>query len=222
MENDVTAVHPEEIYRTRLCLITPPFYKLADFAPLLENVLKTSDVASLIITQPEEEEYANAVKTLVPLTQKYGVASLLHNDSQLMGRTGADGLHLDGQIEDIVEIVKAHQERYIMGIGNIKTRHEAMMIGEGPVDYLFFGQLDGDRQPTIYKKSFALAEWWSSMMEVPAIVMGGDALTSVSQAAQASIDFVALQKAVWESADPVTAVKEANIMLDSLFEEQQK
>ena len=138
-----------ELYRTRLFLITPQDYELETFAPLLENVLKAADVASLLILPPSNGSYQDAAETLVPLAQSHDVAALLYNDSQLMGRTNADGLHLDGALEDIVETVKNHIGQKIMGVGNIKSRHDAMSIGEGPVDYLFFGRLDGDTQDSL-------------------------------------------------------------------------
>lgn len=207
-----------EIYRTRLFLVTPPDYRAETFAPVLEKTLSGGDAASLLILPPSDGDYREAAERLVPIAQAHGVAALLYNDSRLMGRTKADGLHLDGPLEEIVETVKAHAGRNIMGIGNIATRHDAMTIGEGPVDYLFFGRLDGDTNASIFPKTFKLAEWWSSVMSVPAVVMGGNGLESVDEAAAAGIDFLALRNLIFQADDPRTAMIEANRLLDRAFE----
>ena len=207
-----------ELYRTRVFLITPADYEPRSFAPLLEAVLTAGDVASLLILPPASGNYQLAAEHLVPIVQKHDVAALLHNDSQLMGRTNADGLHLDGTLDDIVETVKAHTGRNIMGVANIKNRHEAMVIGEGPVDYLFFGRLDGDNGPDIFPKAFKLAEWWASVMSVPAVVMGGNALDSVTQAGNAGIDFLALRDIIWKSPSPSKTISDVDKLLDQTFE----
>lgn len=218
---EILAKPPElEIYRTRLFLITPPDYVTENFAGILTDCLKAGDVASLLILPPANGNYQTAAEILVPIAQEYGVAALLHNDSQIMGRARADGLHLDGPVEEVVTKVKAHSGEKIMGVSGVKTRHEAMEMGEGPIDYLFFGRLDGDTKPDIFPKMFKLAEWWSSMCEVPAVVMGGGTIESVQQAADAGIDFVALKTAIWNSPDPVQAIKAGNILLDAAFEKR--
>lgn len=215
------AKNPEpELYRTRVFLITPADYETETLAPLLDKVLSAGDVASLLILPPATDSYQKAAERLVPIAQKHDVAVLLHNDSQLMGRAQADGLHLDGALDAIVETVKAHTGRNIMGVGNIKTRHDAMVLGEGPVDYLFFGRLDGDTAPKIFPKAFKLAEWWASLMSVPAVVMGGNALDSVTEAGDAGIDFLALRDIIWNSHTPEKSLNDANTLLDQAFEKR--
>lgn len=214
----MTKKHDPEIYRTRLFLITPPDYETAAFAKLLSETLTGGDVASLLILPPKNGDYQDAAKTLVPIAQEHEIATLIHNDSQIMGRSGADGLHLDGEVEDIVSTVKAHAGREVMGVVSGTTRHEAMEMGEGPIDYLFFGRLDGDTKADIFPKMFKLAEWWCSLFEVPGVVMGGNSLESVEQASKAGIDFIGLSTAIWDAADPKAALAQANQMLDTDFE----
>lgn len=207
-----------EIYRTRLFLITPDDYEITAFAPLLEEALSGGDVASVLILPPANGDYRAAAEELVPIVQHADAAALLHNDTQVMGRSGADGLHLDGDTDEIVTTVKAHAGRDIMGVAGVKTRHEAMMLGEGPIDYLFFGRLDGDTLPDMFPKTFKLAEWWASLFEVPAVAMGGNDIVCVRQAAEGSIDFLALRNAIWGANDPAAAVQRANGILDEVHD----
>ena len=212
--------HSLEIYRTRIFLITPEDYDPVTFAPLLDSVLNAGDVASVLLMPSDKAPYADTAKELVPIIQARGAAALIHNDSQIMGRTQADGLLLDSDIEQIVETVKAHAGRQIMGVANILSRHDAMVLGEGPVDFLFFGRLDGDTKPDIFPKSFKLAEWWSQLFQIPAVVMGGQAIESAAQASDEGIDFVALRDAIWKADDPADALAKADAAIDHSFEER--
>src|SRR5262249_8743853 len=119
---------------------------------------------------------------------------------------------------DLADAVAAFRRKKIVGAGGIRSRHEAMLAGESDPDYVFFGRLDGDTGPMIFDKSLELAAWWSSLFMIPAIVMGGNAVASVRAAAEASIEFVALGRAVFDAADPGAAVAEANLLLATMPE----
>ena len=190
------------------------------FAPLLDSVLKAGDVASVLLMPSDKAPYGDVAKELVPIIQAHDTAALIYNDSQIMGRTNADGLLLDGDIDQIVETVKTHAGRQIMGVADIHSRHDAMVLGEGPVDFLFFGRLDGDTKTHIFPKSFKLAEWWSQLFQVPAVVMGGYEIESAVQASDEGIDFVALRNAIWESDDPAHVMGKANEAIDRSFAER--
>jgi thiamine-phosphate pyrophosphorylase len=89
-----------------------------------------------------------------------------------------------------------------------------MRAGELGPDYVFFGRLDGDSGPEIFPKAFSLAAWWSSLFEIPAVVMGGNRIDSIAAAAAAGVEFACLGTAVWTHPDgPAAAVAEANRVL---------
>lgn len=172
-----------------------------------------NDVASLIITA-DRDDLAGVAKTLVPIAQAHGVAALIHNDIRIAEETRADGVHIDEPGDDLARSVAALHPDYIAGIGNVHSRHDAMLAGEADPDYVFFGQTDGDRQAMIFDKALDLGQWWASLSRIPAIVMGGSSLTSVQQARSAVIEFVALRDAVWSHpAGARKAVADANRLL---------
>ena len=75
----------------------------------------------------------------------------------------------------------------------------------------FFGRPHGDIRPEPHPKNIALAEWWSSIFEVPAVVMAGQDIMSVAVAAATGVEFVALQSACWDyDGGPAEAVALAN------------
>ena len=197
----------------RLCLVTPFGATPETFSTALEAALAGGDVASLIVTAAPGE-LDRLAATTVPLAQAHGVAALIHNDREIALNTGADGVHVDDRRADLAAIVAALHPDRTAGIGNLTSRHDAMTAGEAQPDYVFFGQLDGDSGAAIFPRALDLAEWWSALFEIPAVVIGGADLASVRQAVNAGIEFVALRRAVWEYPDgPGAAVAAANRLL---------
>ncbi|MCB1496126.1 MAG: thiamine phosphate synthase [Bauldia sp.] len=205
--------------RCRLCLVTPADIDGAAFRPLLDAALGAGDVASLIITGGPQDLQLTA-EALVPVAQAHNVAALVLNDTRIAGRSRADGVHVDSGPADLKTAIEAFRPDKIVGAGTIRTRHDAMLIGEFDPDYLFFGRLDGDNRPDIFPKALDLAAWWSSMFVVPAMVMGGNTLHSVAEAAATDVEFVALRDAIWDHpSGPAQAVGEANRILDAAARE---
>jgi thiamine-phosphate pyrophosphorylase len=186
--------------RCRLCLVTPPAYEADAFAARLANALAAGDVASLIITAPVNDPggLQRAAEALMPVAEARGVASLIHNDTRVAGRTKADGVHIDSGAADVTTALESLRNKKIVGAGGARGRDEALEMGEAEPDYLFFGRLDGDSADAIFPRSLELASWWSSVTIIPAIVMGGRALASVEEATANGIEFVALSAAVWD------------------------
>lgn len=196
----------------RLCLVVPS----DGAADAVAEALAGGDVASVIIPADvaDPDRSQRVAEMLVPVIQAGGAAALVHNDTRLAGRTGADGVHIDTGITDIATAAAKLRPKLIVGAGGLRTRHDAMTAGEADPDYVFFGRLDGDTDPDPFAKALELAAWWSSLMTIPAVVMGGHTVDSVRLVAEAGIEFVALSRAVWEHAKgPGAAVAEANALL---------
>ncbi|WP_018181306.1 thiamine phosphate synthase [Kaistia granuli] len=197
----------------RLCLVTPAGLDPETFAPLLDDVLKAGDVATLFIVSETSSaaELQRIAEALVPVAQANGVAAIVPNDTRLFGRTRADGLHVDTGIADLKDAIEALKPDHIVGAGGVATRHDAMLAAETDCDYILFGRFDGDTADAIFDKAFDLAAWWSAVFEIPAVVMGGRSIASVEAAVDARVEFVALRSAIWNHAEgPVAAVAEAN------------
>lgn len=186
--------------RTRLILVTPPAYEAAAFASKLADALAGGDVASLIVTSggADAAGFQKTAERLAPIAAARGVATLIHNDTRIAARAGADGIHMDEGREAIAAALESFRRKKIVGAGNIATRHDAMDLAEAEPDYLFFGRLDGDTGDGIFPKSLDLASWWSEVTVIPAVVMGGRQVASVDAARDAGIEFVALSSAVWD------------------------
>ena len=196
---------------TRLFLVTPPRIDAASFTPRLAEALAAGDVAAVLIAS---EADADLIGALVPIIQERSAAALVAGDTRLAGHVRADGVHIEGGIEELRLAVQSFRPKRIVGAGNLHSRHAAMDAGELDVDYLFFGRPHGDTHDAPHPKALELAEWWSELMQIPAVIMAGRALESVAEAASTGAAFVALHDAVWSHAGgPGEAVRLAQSLL---------
>ncbi|AVH43805.1 thiamine phosphate synthase [Agrobacterium tumefaciens] len=203
--------------RCRLVLIVPQSDDAQKQATEVEDALRGGDVASVIIPQYglDDAAFQKRAELIVPLVQKAGAAALIAGDSRVAGRVKADGLHVVGNGEALAEAVEKFTPKLIVGGGNADDRHKALEQGEANPDYVFFGKLEGDIKPEAHPKNLALGEWWASMIEIPAIVMGGTDVSSVVAVAETGVEFVAMRSGVFDNATGAAqAVSEINALLD--------
>lgn len=210
------------MFRSRLFLITPPDFDAEALAGPLGEALAGGDVACLLITLDEGDGHAAqaAAERIVPLAQDAGVAALILNDTQIAGRTRADGVQINSGLDDLKLAQESFQPDRIVGVGNIKDRHKAMELAELDTDYVFFGMLDLEEHAEAHRKTLDLAEWWAEVFEVPCVGLAGRDIASVRAVAEMKAEFVALRAGVWEHADgPKAAVERANAILDAVAAE---
>jgi thiamine-phosphate pyrophosphorylase len=83
-----------------------------------------------------------------------------------------------------------------------------MEAGELGVDYVLFGRPYADTHDEPHPKALDLAEWWSELMEIPAVVMAGRSLESIPAAVATGADFVGVHQAIWSHpAGPAEAAR---------------
>ncbi|MCQ0989736.1 thiamine phosphate synthase [Jiella marina] len=210
-----------EPIRPRLVLVTTPLSD-ENAEARLRAALGAGDVASVLIDPAGREgpAYQAYAEALVPIIQEAGAAALVVDDTRVLGRSKADGLHLtEGRVEALAEAVERFAPKSIVGGSGFETRHDALEAGEALPDYLFFGRFGGDREPEIHRKSLALAAWWAEIVELPCILMAGQDVERLDEAAETGAEFVALSAAVFgDDVDPAAAVARANAIFDAYFE----
>lgn len=203
--------------RCRLVLIAPEDATGPAFAERLRAALAGGDVASVIFPPYglDEAAYQRLLEACVPVAQEAGVAAIAVDDSRAFGRTGADGLHIETGPADLGEAVEKSHGNHIVGAGGAESRHYALELGEMRPDYIFFGRFGHDTRPGPHAKNVELAEWWSAMIEIPCILMGGESLDTLGEAVASGAEFVALSRAIFaEGTDAGEAVAKANAILE--------
>jgi thiamine-phosphate pyrophosphorylase len=180
----------------------------------LAEALAAGDVAAVLIAVEAGKAGEAVAASLVPIVQSAGAAALIADDTRLAGHVRADGVQIGTGLDDLRLAVESFRPKRIVGAGNLASRHAAMEAGELEPDYLFFGRPHGDTHDGPHPNALDLAEWWSDLTQLPAVVMAGRSLDSVPEAAATGAAFVALHDAVWSHAGgPGEAVRLAKAAL---------
>jgi len=197
----------------RLYLVTPTTAG-PDFADTLARALDAGDVAAvqLRLKEASDDQWRRAIDALRPVTQARGVAFLLNDRAELVTANGCDGVHV-GQTD-----TPAAKARALIGPGLTlgvtchDSRDLAMQAGEDGADYVAFGAFF----PTTTKAAETSAEidllsWWSGIMEVPVVAIGGINAANCGPLVTAGANFLAVVGAVWAHPDgPAAGVRAMN------------
>ena len=183
-------------------------------APALVQIFQAGDVASVIfstINDPSlaEAEFQEKVGPLVEASQSLGVAAIIADHSRVAGRVRADGLQLGQDKIALRDAIEKFTPSMMIGAAGVKTRHTALEIGELQPDYVMFGKPGGDIRPEPHPKNLDLGNWWSAIIEIPCIVMGGSSIESALEVARCGADFVALGTAIFAPDTSAITIEEA-------------
>lgn len=187
----------------QLYLITPENPEPEQFPRQLMAVLSGPDIAALLVRRGTlgEEAYADLGERIIQIGQAAGAAVLLEDDAALARRLGADGVHVtSGGTKAIRAAIDLIKPDGIVGVGNIRSRHDAMSFGELDVDYVMFGPLGGPADTAAAE----LARWWAETFEVPAV--HSDPALDTATFGATGAEFVALSDCIWKASDPAAAL----------------
>ena len=200
--------------RCRLYLITPPKLEPRAFAETLKRTLGAGDVASLQLRLKDvpDEEIARAADVLMFVAQQAGVAFILNDRPDLASKIGCDGVHIGQEDASYAEARAILGKDKIVGVTCHASRHLAIEAAEAGADYVAFGAF----YPTATKEAKAhadveLLEWWSELMVVPSVAIGGITVANAKPLVEAGADFLAVSSGVWDHpGGPEAAVRAFN------------
>jgi len=214
---------PADGQSCRLYLITPQRLvagglDLSDFAPSLAAALDAGDVAcvQLRLKGVDDQGVRRAAERLRGLVQERGVAFLLNDRPDLAAELGVDGVHIGQSDADYATARRLVGDDAIVGVTCHDSRHLAMVAAEQGADYVAFGAFypsSTKERPAGHPTPEILA-WWSEIMTVPCVAIGGITPENCGPLVRAGADFLAVSAAVWDHPDgPAAAVREftANI-----------
>jgi len=193
-----------------LYLITPRIEQPTHFMPLLHNALSAADIACVLLRldQAGAWDSANGVQALrglVQLAQSSGAALMVEHHPSLVRRIGADGAHLEGTGPQLRSAIDALKPDYIVGVGDLETRDDAMLAGESGVDYVMFGEPLTDGPLPKIAATLERVAWWSEIFTLPCVAFAPDIDTAAALCASGA-DFVALGSLVWDDSRGPAAV----------------
>jgi thiamine-phosphate pyrophosphorylase len=200
----------------RLYLITPPRIEPRAFADTLKRALSGGDVASLQLRLKDvpDDEIVRAGDLLLPITHRANIALIINDRPDLAFRIGADGVHVGQEDASYADAREYLGRDRIVGVTCHDSRHLAIQAAEAGADYVAFGAF----YPTTTKEPKTRAEpdileWWSEMMVVPSVAIGGITVANAPPLIEAGADFLAVASGVWDYPDgPAAAVKAFNAL----------
>lgn len=206
--------------RCRLYLITPPKFEPKVFGEMLKRALGAGDVAcvQMRLKDVSDDEVRRATQILMPIVQKAGAAFILNDRPDLAGELGADGVHIGQEDASYAEARRAMGPDRIVGVTCHDLRHLAIEASEAGADYVAFGAFF----PTQTKEPRSHAEielltWWSELMVVPVVAIGGITVENAKPLIEAGADFLAVSAGVWDFPEgPATAVAAFNRLFQTL------
>jgi thiamine-phosphate pyrophosphorylase len=200
----------------RLYLISPPRLAPKAFSEVLKRALGGGDVASfqLRLKHAGDDEIRRATDLLKPIVQAADTAFLLNDRPDLAAELGCDGVHVGQEDAGYAQARAAVGPNAIVGVTCHNSRHLAMEAAEAGADYVAFGAFF----PTATKEAKTTAEieilrWWSELMVVPCVAIGGITAANAAPLIEAGADFLAISAGVWEYPDGADeAVKAFNAL----------
>lgn len=194
----------------QLYLVTPPRLDAAAFSPVLAAALDAGPVAAvqLRLKDVDDDTIRAACERLRPVAQDRDVAFILNDRPDLAAELACDGAHVGQSDASYREARAALGKDGIVGVTCHASRHLAIEAAEAGADYVAFGAF----YPTTTKEAkhhadVELLSWWSAMMTVPCVAIGGITLANAPALVAAGADFLAVCAGVWEHPDgPAAAV----------------
>ncbi|MBP2310858.1 thiamine phosphate synthase [Azospirillum soli] len=203
----------------RLYLVTPPALEPAAFAPKLAEALDAGDVAcvQLRLKDCSDDDIRRACDVLRPIAQDREVAFILNDHPLLAREAGCDGVHVGQTDTPYEQARKIVGKDAIVGVTCHDSRHLAMEAGEAGADYVAFGAFFPTTTKTAdHKAEPELLQWWSELMEVPCVAIGGITADNCAPLVKAGADFLAVVNAVWGHPDgPGAGVKALNAAIEA-------
>lgn len=195
----------------RLYLVTPPRIELRAFAEELKRALEAGDVACLQLRLKDigDDDVRRAVEALMPMARARDVACLINDRPDLAAELGADGVHIGQEDATYAQARAAVGPNGIVGMTCHNSRHLAIEAAEAGADYVAFGAF----YPSQTKQPKAAADpeilrWWSELMVVPCVAIGGITVENAKPVVEAGADFLAVSAGVWAHPHgPAAAVK---------------
>ncbi|MCB4770926.1 thiamine phosphate synthase [Ancylobacter sp. Lp-2] len=176
-------------------LLPPPDGDAGRLVTLLRDIVAASDLAAVLVRPGEAS--AAALRELVAACQQAGAACLIDGNAAFAAATQADGVHAAG-LAALKAALTAVRPDGIAGVGDLRTKHDAMTAGESGTDYVMFGEPDAQGRRPPFEATRERVQWWSDIFEIPCVAYART-LEEVDILVAAGADFIAVDNLLIEA-----------------------
>ncbi|EJF87662.1 thiamine phosphate synthase [Bartonella rattimassiliensis] len=178
----------------------------------LRQILQTKSFACVILYDSKNLKddgsfLQQQAQIYIEAIQNNDSALLIADDNHIAERIKADGLHIEDDLNALESFKSQQKEQKIIGFGNLRNRHSAMLAAETGIDYLLFGKLGADKKPHAHPRNLQLAKWWTEIMEPPAIIQAGSDFSAFDEVLKTSCEFVAVEEIIFAHDNPLPLLK---------------
>ncbi|WP_460450548.1 thiamine phosphate synthase [Alsobacter sp. SYSU BS001988] len=205
----------------RLVLVTPrvddPSGWPGPLTASLEKAVAAGPVDAVVLRLPKADERTliKLIKPIAAAVQAHNTALLLEDAPDLVNRSGADGVHVSDptKLRAALDALKPHDR--IVGVGDLRARHDAMEAAEEGCDYVLFGEPRLDDSLPPLSGVLERAQWWAELFQTPCVAFA-PTLDDVAALAATGSEFVALGDAAFgHPGGPAEAVRLAHEALSA-------
>ncbi len=136
---------------------------------------------------------ASLAKDVTASAQALGVAVMVAGEPRDAARSGADGVQVDANAEDVSAARQSIGKDRFVGAYAGASRHFAMEAAEAGADYIAFDQTGASvgGEPII--------RWWADMMEIPCVAWTPVAPEDLDILLPQNPDFIRPSDAMWQN-----------------------
>jgi thiamine-phosphate pyrophosphorylase len=199
-------------------LLAPEIDDPAPYGPRFEALARTGALAVALLRVSAESEAAlkRKLEILAKPLQEANIACLIAppKDLRLVVRLGLDGVQAQAS-DDLGSLVEALKPGRILGVGGLRSRHEAMEAGEKDIDYVMFGEPRADGFVPPLAQTIERAQWWAAIFNLPCVGYAPD-LEAVAPIAGTGAEFIAVGPWLFDAKDCAEALAEARRIAKSV------
>jgi thiamine-phosphate pyrophosphorylase len=203
---------------SRIYLITPPQFHVADFVKQFPAVLEAADVGcvQLRLKDAPDDMWRHAINELMPLCHAREIPLILNDRVDLSQQMNADGVHV-GKEDMSYEAARKLLPDKIVGVSCYASKDIAMEAAAAGADYVAFGSafVGGTKAfaPTV---PLSVMEDWVEMATTPCVAIGGITAENCAPLVRAGVDFLAVIGAVWNDPEgPVAGISKLHKAIEA-------
>lgn len=205
---------------TKLYLISPPQIELPKFIERFKSAISGGKIAmfQLRLKDTGDSEIIVAAEKLLPLCHDNNIKFILNDSPELAVKSGADGVHIGDDDNDLKNARALLGENKIIGRSCYNSLDLATETANQGADYVSFGAF----YPTKTKTPKAKAKLetitkWKALSKTPCSAIGGITPQNAEPLIKAGADYICAISYIWEHpVSPEAAVFEfSQALVDS-------